>query len=222
MSPDNTKCNKKINLLVYQTPSGQRTDRVPCNKDSCKATYRAPICIPKPKQIRVCTGAELKRMCPPKVCPCVRDKKGSILLALLGFAMKTAIAAGAVYVSYDLGLWGTTDDTFKVYRDYCNILSEPNIQRATKWDPPSCDAEKDLFNLPRFNPRAHCEKPPIDMERQTTAFQKCWNRGIEFVFGSLVGFPNNLMKGLEREKAVKKEACVKMEEVDGVIENNYK
>ncbi|KAJ8939683.1 hypothetical protein NQ314_011047 [Rhamnusium bicolor] len=84
-------------------------------------------------------------MCPPKLCKC--PKPTNRLLVLLAFVAKAAIASTTMWVTYDIGIWGTTEDTHQMYKNYCTLAGGGSFQRATKWDPPSCEAEKDLFKV---------------------------------------------------------------------------
>lgn len=77
-------CLKKSNILVYQQPAGQKQERKP---GDCKGKIKIrksstlllnlgineifflAICNPQPKQIKICTGKDLRKMCAPPVCP---------------------------------------------------------------------------------------------------------------------------------------------------------
>ncbi|XP_050308148.1 uncharacterized protein LOC126744679 [Anthonomus grandis grandis] len=195
------KCLRKSNLLVYQQPSGQRTDR---RFDDCKNKIKIPICTPKPKTIRVCTGAELRKMCPPPVCPCEPTKKkvrSFGLIRFLGFGLKSAIAAAMVYITYDMGIWGTTEDTQQLYSNACTMFGSPRPKKNTKWDPPSCEAESEFFPPHTYNPYAQCEEPPIRTEDTYMKFKNLWNQGVSSVFHGIANFPGNLMSFEGKSKA---------------------
>lgn len=88
-------------------------------------------------------------MRPLKVCKCDnaagRGRGG--MLGLLGFGLKAALAAAAWYVTYDMGIWGTTDDTHEIYRNYCRIIKGPCPENTEKWEPVQCKAEKQLMTV---------------------------------------------------------------------------
>ncbi|XP_057668195.1 uncharacterized protein LOC130901111 [Diorhabda carinulata] len=195
MSQDKeAQCLTKTNLLAYQKPEGEKTEQRPCQKRKQPA-YSATISRCQPKVIKICTGAEMKKMCPPP-CDCTikprSSGRSSGALGILFLGIKAAIAATLVYVSYDMGIWGTTDDTQDLYRKYCAATSQPK-KRNDKWDPPSCEAQKELFAARPFNPYGHCDEAPINPERSFHTFQNKWNKGVECVFGSLACFPNNII-----------------------------
>ncbi|CAH1163508.1 unnamed protein product [Phaedon cochleariae] len=226
---DSEKCLKKTNLLVYQQPSGGKHRREPCSSGRKKPAYIPTICRPNPKVIRICTGAEMKKMCAPKPCVCPKGRRPSKgLLGLLVFGMKTALAAAAVYVSYDLGIWGSTDDTQELYRMYCRMKNEPNRKNTGKWDPPSCEAERDLFRISPFNPYGQCDDPPFDHERKAYNFQNNWNHAVAYVFAGIAGLPYNIIEKFTKEKpdgdSVKKNVCVPFEDLpeNERIINKYK
>lgn len=77
-------------------------------------------------KIRVCTGAELKRMCPELPCECPPTRAGwsliSGLRSLVGFGLKAALAAALVYWSYDIGLWGDSTRTEEIYSEICQAI----------------------------------------------------------------------------------------------------
>ncbi|KAG5891183.1 hypothetical protein JTB14_031805 [Gonioctena quinquepunctata] len=211
-------CLKKTNLLVYQQPTGERQDRLPC-ADKEKPRYKPQICRPTPKVIRICTGKEMKKMCPPKYCDCSPKKPSKGLLNLLRFGLKVAAAAAAVYVTYDLGVWGSTDDTQDLYRSYCRITRDPAKNKTEKWDPPSCEAERDFFKIPAFRPYGKCDYPPFDSERTGNNLQKHWNQAIEYVFCGLAGFPYNVIEKLRyKEKVVSKDTEVKPQQHMGGVD----
>lgn len=60
-------------------------------------------------------------MCPPKLCDCPPKplKRGffGYLALILGVGIKTGIALGLVYWTYDIGLWGDAEDTEDLYLD---------------------------------------------------------------------------------------------------------
>lgn len=69
------------------------------------------------------------------------------MLGLVGFGLKAALAAAAWYVTYDMGIWGTSDDTHEIYRTYCRIIKGPCEEKAEKWEPVQCKAEKELMRV---------------------------------------------------------------------------
>ncbi|XP_074042258.1 uncharacterized protein [Leptinotarsa decemlineata] len=225
------KCVKKTNLLVYQQPSGEKQKRThPCSEE-IRPKYKPTICRLKPKVIRVCTGAELKRMCPPKHCECApkvrRPSRG--VFGIFGFGLKAALAAAAIYVTYDLGIWGSMEDTQNLYRTYCTMTKEPAKKKMGKWDPPSCEAERDLLRIPSFKPYGQCDDPPFDHERSAYNFQNTWNCAIECIFAGIVRFPYNIIdkfQGKETTKVVEEEQqlCIPFDELsdDEKIINKYK
>ncbi|KAL1502269.1 hypothetical protein ABEB36_007435 [Hypothenemus hampei] len=194
MSQDSKKhenCLKKSNILVYQQPSGKRVER---NTNDCGRTIKIPICTPHPKPIHVCTGAELRKMCSPKICPCNAQPKSRFgLLKLLGFGLKSAIAVAAVYITYDMGIWGTTDDSQAFYSNACTIFGHPQPKKNTKWDPPSCEIESDFFNNYQYKPYEYCEQPPLRVEDIRMKIKQYWNKGVIFIFHGIAELPNKLM-----------------------------
>ena len=78
------------------------------------------------KKIGVCTGAELKNMCPEMPCECLATKPGfglfSGLKSLVGFGLKAALAAALVYWSYDIGLWSDSARTEEIYAKVCETI----------------------------------------------------------------------------------------------------
>lgn len=222
------KCLKKTNILVYQTPTGEKKKKEsPCAQK--QPSFQPPICRPKTKQIRICTGKEMKKMCAPKLCECPAPPKSRGLLGLLGFGLKAAIAAAAVYVTYDIGIWGSTDDTQDLYRAYCRLKTEPKRQETMKWDPPSCDTERDLFRPPSFNPYSRCDQPPIDQERKGYEYKQCWNKAVAKTFSVLAGLPYNLIDRIsgvkkEEEEEVEIVQCIPFDELpeEEKILNKYK
>ncbi|CAH1998293.1 unnamed protein product [Acanthoscelides obtectus] len=230
MGKPDQKCLNKTNLLVYQTPSGEKQERkAPC---VAKVPYRPPICKPTPKTIRVATGKELKRICPPKLCDCGRGPKkpGKGMLGLLGFALKAGLAAAAVYVSYDIGVWGTGDDTMDLYKSYCNLKTDPQKRKEETWKPQSCQQERELFTPAQFDPYQHCGKPPIDLQDKQIKFKQYWNCAVTCVFSAIAGLPNNIInRGSKEKKDETKDQdqqpfCIPYNELpeDEKIENSYR
>ncbi|CAG9763951.1 unnamed protein product, partial [Ceutorhynchus assimilis] len=191
--PDD-KCLKKSNILVFQQPSGKKTER---KHGACEKKMPIPICMPKPKPIHICTGAELRKMCPPPACPRPRASPFASQLGpmkFLGFGLKAAVAAALVYVTYDMGVWGGSDDAQQFYSDACALFGQPKPRRSDKWDPPSCEAEKDLFpSKPRHGAFDYCDDPPIKVDDGYWKLQSTWNCAVMHVFRALAGFPGNLM-----------------------------
>ncbi|KAJ8924238.1 hypothetical protein NQ315_007030 [Exocentrus adspersus] len=232
MAPkSNEKCLKKTNLLVYKTPPGQRAEKkIP--GDYQKPKYKIKICAPQPKHIRICTGRELKRMCAPKVCKCPTTKpKGRGLVGLLGFGLKAALAAAAWYVTYDMGIWGSSDDTHELYRNYCRLMKAPCEPKDDKWEPVQCTAEKQLFKIPKFDPYGYCDEPPINIQRKAYDFQNRWNSTVASVFSGITEFPYNVINKFKKEQKEETEEeepqCVPYsklseEEREYIIKNAYK
>ncbi|GJQ69243.1 hypothetical protein Trydic_g15245 [Trypoxylus dichotomus] len=136
------KCVKKTNLLVYE------------KGDHCATVLKPggyalpPIAAVPAKKIRICTGADLKKMCPPKLCSCGTKKTRTFfgtITALLGLGIKAGIAAAVVYWTYDIGLWGDAEDTEDIYLDICESIFPPKLQPRKKKLSPVCQAEIDLM-----------------------------------------------------------------------------
>ncbi|XP_019767597.1 uncharacterized protein LOC109542704 isoform X2 [Dendroctonus ponderosae] len=204
------KCLKKSNILVYQQPSGQRTER---KRDDCKGRVKIPLCKPQPKPIRVCTGADLRKMCSPKVCPCEPSKKKPFgILRVLGFGFKSALAAAAVYITYDMGIWGSTEETQNLYGNACTLFGQPQPKKNSKWDPPSCEAESGFFSKPNYKPYDYCQDPPIRAEESFLKFKHMWNRSVSYIFHGIANFPGNLTgkdsKLKPDEEATKPKECI--------------
>lgn len=80
-------------------------------------------CETNAKRIRVCTGAEMKKMCAPKVCPCPR--KSSVPLGVAGlvkFALKAALAGSIVYLTVQAGVWGKPETSEELYYTFYQML----------------------------------------------------------------------------------------------------
>ncbi|VEN41889.1 unnamed protein product, partial [Callosobruchus maculatus] len=187
------------------------------------------ICKPKPKTIRVATGKELKKICPPKLCDCKPKKPGKGLLGLIGFALKAGVAAAAIYISYDAGIWGTGDDSQDLYKAYCTIKTDPQKRKEKIWEPPSCQEERELFTPQPFDPYSHCDKPPVRLQDNQIKFKQYWNCAVTCVFSAIAGFPNNVMNRSSKREEKKKEEdeqpfCIPYDELpeEERIENSYK
>lgn len=66
-------------------------------------------------------------------------------LWVAGFGVKSALAAAAVYITYDMGIWGSTEETQNLYGNACTLFGQPKPKKSSKWDPPSCEAESEFF-----------------------------------------------------------------------------
>ncbi|EFA07381.1 uncharacterized protein LOC656310 [Tribolium castaneum] len=178
-------CAKKTNLLIYEREKGE----------ACKPpkTYIPPISSPQVKRIKICTGAELKKMCAPPPCPCPPKIPRPTLLQrlgkLLGLGAKSLVALGAVYVTYDMGIWGDSKTTGELYKNVCNAIL-PNIIEPAKEKPltSSCKAELELFNAFEKDPYC-CDKFPIDSESSAYEVQQKWNKIVTKTFSAIAGFP---------------------------------
>lgn len=105
------------------------------------------------KRIKICTGAELKKMCAPPSPPCLPKKpKTTMMMRLarvLGFGAKSMLALGAVYVTYDMGIWGDSETTRGLYKRLCQFIL-PQIVQPVKEKPvqsSSCQEQLELFNV---------------------------------------------------------------------------
>lgn len=221
------KCVKKMNKLIYPESTGEkRPDKYNCT--TSRLVHRPSICRLKPKQVRICNRADMKKMVPPIICDC-KVKTGGGLLSLLMFGLKAAFAAGAIYVTYDLGIWGTTDQTQEMYRTYCAAKTSPQIKKQEKWNPPSCEAERGFHKEGTFYPYSHCDVSPIDMQNNSVKWSNYWNSGVTLFFGGLAGLPYNLiniLSGRNRHKeSGERKKCegpeFKFAESE-VVENHYK
>lgn len=185
------ECTNISNILV--TPVGKPSKEKLCGIPKVRTI---PVCRIKPKAIRVCTGADLRRMCPPRMCDCSTIKpRGNALLSLLLFGLKAAIAAGAVYVTYDMGIWGTNDDSQNFYSTTCNIIAPTTMTPRrinNKWDPPSCFESKTLFKMPPYNPYG-CDEPPYNMSRVFYALENIWNHSIYAIFSNVAAMPYKVL-----------------------------
>lgn len=141
----------------------------------------------------MCSRTDMKKMIPPKICECPKPSGGRGSFGLLLFGIKAAIAAAAVYVSYDLGVWGTIDEAQEMYRTFCAARKGPLQRKNDKWSPPSCEAERSLHRSGYFNQFSHCDVPPIDLEQDSSKLGKYWNCGIESAFKALAGLPFNVI-----------------------------
>lgn len=126
------RCVRKQNLLVYD-----KSNLCVAKSKLPKTCYITPLKKANPKKIRVCTGADLKRMCPPKLCACpTKRAKNTGLWAslgrLLGFGVKGALAGGLIYWTYGIGLWGKPDETEQLYIDLCKYAYKPDQEEIDK------------------------------------------------------------------------------------------
>ncbi|XP_030759747.1 uncharacterized protein LOC115885100 [Sitophilus oryzae] len=164
-------------------------------------------------------------MCAPPVCfKEVEVKKRFGLLKFLGFGMKSAVAAALVYISYDMGIWGTTDETQEMYNTACAMFKGPRPKKNTKWDPPSCEAESDLFHQSSYDPYGHCDLPPFRAEDISLKFQRLWNGAISNIFSGIAHFPKNVIdklgagsssaKGAAEDETKKSPVCVSYNSLD--------
>ncbi|XP_060518253.1 uncharacterized protein LOC132697022 [Cylas formicarius] len=215
------KCLKKSNLLVYQQPVGTKTERnIECIS---KGRVQPSNCPQEIKRIKVCTGADLRKMCAPKVCPCdpAKRRRGFGLGRLLGFSAKAAIAAGIFYVTYDMGIWGTTDDTQELCKTVCALLKGPQPHKSEKWDPPSCQAARDMFTAPGFDPYGHCDAPPVSFGTVVSKMQQSWNWAVSGLFRGLAGLPHNVIGQFKRE-TVKSDQTKSVHNSDSAQEEQQK
>lgn len=130
--------------------------------------------------------------------------------AFLFFGLKAALAAGAIYVSYDLGVWGTTDQTQEMYRTFCAARTSPQKRKNDKWSPPSCEAERSIHHVSPFNQFSHCDDTPFNLEKNGIKWGSYWNFGVEQLFHALAGLPYNVTNKFREIRGDKKE---KLEEV---------
>lgn len=79
------------------------------------------------------------------VFPTFYENPPLMVFGLVGFGLKSAIAAAVVYVTYDMGVWGSPDDTQQLYSNVCTMVGKPLPKKNDKWDPPSCEAESEFF-----------------------------------------------------------------------------
>lgn len=224
-------CVKKTNQLVYPKPTGERHDKPPSCYSS-KILHRPPICRIKPKPIRVCSRTDMKKMVPPPKCECKVKRIGGKggLSSLLLFGLKAAIAAGVVYVSYDVGIWGTIDQTQEMYKTLCTATTTPQKRNTDKWSPPSCEAERSLHRPNHFNQYSHCDVSPIDLEESSAKWRSYWNSAVEAVFSSIASFPHNiinnfkLLEGFKRNISNDTEECIPYDQLpeEEKVNNTYK
>ena len=59
------------------------------------------------------------------------------------------LAASAIYLTYDMGIWGDSESTGKLYKSICDAvlpnIVEPQVREKTLT--PSCQAERELFHV---------------------------------------------------------------------------
>lgn len=122
-----------------------------------KFKFEPEICKIPAKRIRVATGAELKKMCAPRPCPCPPKSPtiGMIgyILRMVGLGVKALIAGGLVYATYDMGLWGDSEQTEKLYSKTCDTFKPyfyPTIEEEPKPVDEACEAQEDLMCLVRL------------------------------------------------------------------------
>lgn len=79
------------------------------------------------KRIKVCTGAELKKICPPKLCDCPPYQPGisfiRAIVHMIGLVAKSLLAGGLVYLTYRSGMWGDNEQTEKLFLGLCKDLA---------------------------------------------------------------------------------------------------
>lgn len=91
-------------------------------------------------------------MCAPPPCPCPPRPPRPTLLQrigrIIGFGFKSAVALGAVYVTYDMGIWGDSKTTGQLYKNICEEIIpgmvEPRKERPRS---PACKSETEIFNV---------------------------------------------------------------------------
>ncbi|XP_066249513.1 uncharacterized protein [Euwallacea similis] len=189
-------CNKKkddksltkSNIFVYQQSTGERVER---KVDDCKEKIKIPICTPSPKTIKICTGKDLRQMCVSKLCACDPPKKYKFVFKkALGFGLKLTVAAAVAYKTYQMGIWGSPDDTQRFYNSACTMFRLPKPMKNDKWDPPSCQSESEFFLKNYLDLFAPCSlQPPIRTEDSFEKIKHCWNKGINFLFSGLASIP---------------------------------
>lgn len=200
LSKPTAKCQKKANLLVYE----KKACEPECPKIDIYGV--APISKITAKRIRVCTGAELKKMCAPKICGCEVEerKRRNFIASILGLGAKGLLAAALIYGSYECGLWGTGEDTEKLYMDMCDTaapLMYPECKRkpcpdAYKQEDPEtekyCRIQRSLSCSILDKPHKPCCNNPPSIARGMYSIAENWNKFVITLFDVIVNLPEKL------------------------------
>lgn len=70
------------------------------------------------------------------------------ILRTVGLGMKVLFAGGLVYVTYDMGLWGNSDQTEKIYTKTCDTLKPylyPVVIDEEKSIDEACEAQEEFL-----------------------------------------------------------------------------
>ncbi|KAH0813225.1 hypothetical protein GEV33_009566 [Tenebrio molitor] len=214
---DGTSCNPdKSDNVLTPNKSGSLCNAFCALLHEIQKPKAETISCPQVKRIKICTGAELKKMCPPPPCPCPPKppRVGFLqrLAKILGFGAKSLLALGAIYVTYDMGIWGDSQATGELYKSMCNAIL-PHIVEPAKEKPmsPSCKAELELFNMFERDPYC-CDKFPIDHESGVYEMQQKWNKIVSTTFSAVSGFPGRVKTWSQRMfcKMFDTESCKQM------------
>ncbi|KAK4884498.1 hypothetical protein RN001_000769 [Aquatica leii] len=200
-------CKGKTTLLVYERsekPAERKHDCVP----------RPQISIVPTKKIRICTGAELKKMCRPTPCECPPQlsKFGSFLNCLYRtvlFSIKSAILGSLVYWTWEAGIWGDSVDVERFYSTVCYLFSE----KCTKPDKvlsKSCQKELEIIAL-TIPPSVDdpCIVPPVNNAKLQYKIKQSWNHAVTGVFEGVTQFPDNVSRYYQKIMGNEKK-CIKV------------
>lgn len=208
------KCVQKTNLLVYEKKRGEDFEHMQSNKFVSHVR-----CVPG-KKIRICTGAELKKTCPPKpcACPCPKPPLGilSWIGSLIKLGFKVLIAGGIVYWTIEKGIWGTPDSTEELYTQYCQAYAPrfcpESMEHKEVQKTRLCEVQESLQCQKIPAPPGTCDAVP-SIERRVQTMKEKWNRFIMCTFGLLAYFPDNAIqfyhdsKGNIEKAMEKKDPC---------------
>lgn len=106
------------------------------------------------KRIRVATGDELRMMCAPYPCSCPGANDITLIgaiLSALGLAFKILIVGGLIYVTYDAGLWGNSEQTEELYVRSCRVFAKQKKPTDETEKTQVCEEEEELYCMVKLN-----------------------------------------------------------------------
>ncbi|XP_022905661.1 uncharacterized protein [Onthophagus taurus] len=195
-------CVKKTNILVYDKSKPN------CNIDVKPGGYIIPPIANVPaKKIRVCTGADLRKMCAPKLCECPKVHKVGLmtrLFRLIGFGIKLVIAGGLIYWTYDMGLWGDSYQSEEIYLGLCETITPLICSCPPKPRNISDVCEKEIELMCKPPPRETdgvCRKAP-NTEVAAHNVKSTWNKLVVCTFDIITDFPSYVKAAYHKIKSL--------------------
>ncbi|KAF5281635.1 hypothetical protein FQA39_LY17757 [Lamprigera yunnana] len=188
------KCPDKTTLLIYnknERPIDRGADCIPTSN-----VDRVPT-----KKIRICTGAELKKMCrpPPCSCPPELSKFGSVsyyFFRFVLFCIKSATISGLIYWTWDVGVWGDSEDTERFYSNICYLFTD--CKKPEKTLSKACQKEQEIRQLELISQTEdECKRPTVNRAKTIYKIKNTWNRAITTIFGSFATLPESVKHRFE-------------------------